>query len=247
MNTRLAQKIRKARLAAGFTQAQLAEKIGYSTPRISQWEQGSKVPDEVMKSLEENLGPLVDVDVSDFGLWVQATRTAKRMSVHELSKKSGVTMAAIYNIERGTSQNPQAVTRDALSKALGGAPKEILTEIQEASKSVEGIGPLNDFFPHLPKNWPTCGGVYVLYDVSQRAIYVGKSEQIAKRLAAHKKSAFWYREPMVQYGSYIEVKNKILRHQLEQAMIRFMKKNAVLNDQSTQSFDDSAAEEHADD
>jgi hypothetical protein len=47
---------------------------------------------------------------------------------------------------------------------------------------------------------------------------------------------FWFKAPIVQYASYIEVKDKHLRHQLEQVMIKFLKSNAVINKASTEGF-----------
>ena len=49
---------------------------------------------------------------------------------------------------------------------------------------------------------------------------------------------FWFKDPIVKYGSYIDVKDQKLCHQLEQAMIKFLKSNAVINKQSAEDFDE---------
>jgi transcriptional regulator with XRE-family HTH domain len=159
------------------------------------------------------------------------------MSVPELAEKANVTEAAIYNIENGRSKNPQATTRHKLSKILGPIPTEIVKETEDESTVAEGLGNLTDFEPHAEADWPQCAGVYVLYDISQRPIYVGKSANISKRMKNHHQS-FWFRRPVVEYGSYVEVSNESLRHQLEQTMIKFLKRNAVINTQSVQGFED---------
>ena len=51
---------------------------------------------------------------------------------------------------------------------------------------------------------------------------------ISARLRSHF-DRFWFKPPIVQIGSYIEVKEKGLRTQLEQVLIKFLKKNAVIN------------------
>lgn len=71
----------------------------------------------------------------------------------------------------------------------------------------------------------------MLYDVSERPVYVGKSKDIAKRIKSHL-DRFWYREPIIQTACYIQVVDSNLRHQLEQVLIKFLKSNAVLNKQS---------------
>jgi hypothetical protein len=132
-------------------------------------------------------------------------------------------------------QNPQPATRERIAAALKTAvPEQVVAETIE-SQEVAGLGPLTDFQPHDTKDWPTCAGVYVLYDVSQRPIYVGKGEKISARLKVHEEK-FWFKRPVVEYASYIEVPNNELRHQLEQALIRFLKSNAVINKQSTDEF-----------
>lgn len=153
----------------------------------------------------------------------------------ELSAKSTISSPAIYNIEGGKIQSPQHATQDRLSKALGETIPEHVVADTEDSQTIVGLGPLTDFQPQEKKEWPTCAGVYVLYDISQRPIYVGKAERISARLASHEQK-FWFKSPIVEFGSFIEVTAKDLRHQLEQALIRFFKTNAVINKQSTEDF-----------
>ena len=74
--------------------------------------------------------------------------------------------------------------------------------------------------------------MYVLYDISQRPIYVGKASNIAGRLNDHG-TRFWYKRPLVETGAYIEIQNKLLRDQIETVLIQFLKNNAVINKQKT--------------
>lgn len=253
----LGQRIRRAREREGLTQAALADKLGVTQGSVANWEAGAQPKGANESRLEEVLGPLStkkaskssgarDVktpttpnsEVSSFGGWLRNQRTKAAMSVPELAKSAKITTVAIYNIESGKSQNPQAATMNSLAKALKQVvPPDVVTETEE-EQAIVGLGSLTDFDPNAQPDWPQCSGVYVLYDISQRPIYVGKAtKNISNRLRSHL-STFWFRTPIVHFGSYIEVKDPRLCHQLEQVLIKFLKSSAVINKQSTGSFDE---------
>lgn len=240
------QRLRRAREREGLTQSALAKKIGCTQGSITGWEAGREPSLQYKRPLEDVLGPIfgqateqqVDQtidEVSSFGTWLRQQRLLADLSVPELSDKSGISAPAIYNIESGKSQNPQAGTRNRLADALGlSVPKQVVEDTIE-QQSVQGLGPLIDFQPHDQSDWPSVAGVYVFYDISQRPVYVGKATNISQRLAFHE-DRFWFKRPIVEYASYIEVPERELRHQLEQALIKFLKSNAVINRQSAESF-----------
>jgi hypothetical protein len=58
---------------------------------------------------------------------------------------------------------------------------DIVEEIEE-EQNIEGLGTLVDFDPSDTTEWPKCAGVHVLYDVSQRLIYVGKAKPIVENV-----------------------------------------------------------------
>ena len=146
----------------------------------------------------------------------------------------GVSLATVYNILSGRAQNPQTKTIKALEKVLGG-PFE--STAKPAEPAIEGIGELVDFDPWDPNDFPTKGGVYVLYDISQRPIYVGKGANISERIKDHG-TRFWFKRPLVELGSYVVVGQKLLRDQIETVLIQFLKNNAVINKQKTVRGDD---------
>ena len=45
MNKQVGERIRSERTKAGFTQAELADKVGFTSQTISNWESGSREPD----------------------------------------------------------------------------------------------------------------------------------------------------------------------------------------------------------
>jgi transcriptional regulator with XRE-family HTH domain len=155
------------------------------------------------------------------------------MSVVELATKSGVSIPAIYNIESGKSLNPQKETRQRLEKALGAKiPADVAKEAEEA-QDIQGLGSLTDFDPYDKEKLPSIAGVYVFYDVSDRPIYVGEAVLIANRVRQHR-DKFWFKAPIVARAAYVPVPNKLLRHQIEQVLIRFLRRNAVINSQSVE-------------
>ncbi len=59
---------------------------------------------------------------------------------------------------------------------------------------------------------------------------MGKSRSIAERLDDHE-DKFWFKAPIVQSASFIKVEDEDTRHKLEQVLIKFLKSNAVINQQ----------------
>lgn len=77
---------------------------------------------------------------------------------------------------------------------------------------------------------PTDPGIYVLYDISQRPIYVGQGKNVKKRMKAHAKTK-WFIPEIVDSASWIRVEDCDLRKQIEELLIRFLKSNAIINKQ----------------
>jgi transcriptional regulator with XRE-family HTH domain len=227
--------IRASRLSQALTQAELADKVGVSQATVSNWEKGTSGPDaSALESLTKVLGPLVNVGdgagANAFGAWLRRAREAAKLSVPELATAAGMSSLGIQNLESGVSQNPQAKTREKLEKALRTpVPDEVKLETENEQR-IEGLGTLKDFDPHKKDDWPTCPGIYVFYDVSDRPIYVGQGQKISARVANHE-DKFWFKHPIVSHAAYIEVAATELRTQVEQVLIKFLKSNAVLNKQ----------------
>lgn len=252
MGKMLGKRLRRARLNQGISQSVLADKIGCSQPMIGYWESGRLNPSEAwQKKLTKVLGKFnvsrreleIGLNGSEsqnpteqeglFGEWLRKARESSKMTRVELAERSGVSMAQIFNLESGRSINPQETTRTRLEEALGQeVPEEIQEEVAE-DQEIAGLGQLLDFDPYDGDSRPGCSGVYVFYDVSDRPVYVGQGAKIRDRVAAHS-DKFWFKPPIVNYGSYIEIGDKELRQQVEQVLIKFLKSNAVINKQSVE-------------
>lgn len=243
MSRQYGKALKKLRVAAGLSQSEVAAKLQVSQVTISNWEQAKSSPNEMQKKkLNTVLGAKGTKGEAEstadgaslFGSWLRKAREGANLTVPELAAASGVSAVQLYNLEAGRSANPREQTRTRLEKALKTTvPKDITADVAQ-EQDIEGLGPLTDFDPHDEEDRPTCGGVYVFYDVSDRPVYVGKSKNIKKRVASHEEK-FWFKLPIVSHAAYIEAKDDTLRHQLEQVLIKFLKSNAVLNKQSVDS------------
>jgi len=165
---------------------------------------------------------------SPYALWLSKKMTESEITVAELAQKSETTAVTIYNILAGRVRNPQKATRESLQTALEDSPDSNEEKKIEAAATVAGIGQLQDFDPYDVENIPDSQGVYVFYDISERPVYVGRSNNMMRRIKQHS-DRFWFKKPLVENGSYIETETEELTQQLEEALIKFLKSNAVLN------------------
>jgi transcriptional regulator with XRE-family HTH domain len=231
--------IRERRRANALTQKEIADRLHVAQATVSLWELDKARPtSEQLKTLDKVLGGLAPGSESvteaetqtPVAAWLSRALARKNLTVGEVATKADVSVPTVYNILAGRAQNPHPKTITALEKALGDT-FESKAETREASE-IAGIGELIDFNPYDAKEIPMKAGVYVLYDISQRPIYVGKASKIALRLNDHS-SRFWYKRPLVETGAYIEIQNPLLRDQIETVLIQFLKNNAVINKQKT--------------
>jgi transcriptional regulator with XRE-family HTH domain len=230
-------KIRELRVRAGLSQGELAVKVGVSQVTVSNWENAKSNPSsEQAALLGKFLGSgevdAISTDASPVAAWVTKSRVSQGFSVPELAEKSGLTPPAIYRIEAGVTRNLRASTRQKLEKVLGKMPAEAAAEAAEEA-AVVGLGSLEDFDPHLDDERPSQPGIYVLYDISERPVYVGEGANVKKRIRDHEEK-FWFKRPIVESASWIKVEDDKLRRQMETILIKFLKSNAVINKQNVE-------------
>ena len=234
-NRRLGKALAEARLGVGFTQTDVAHRVGVSTGRVSHWETGRNPPTEeqlsILNSFLDVEGPQRALDVSgSFGAWLARERTRANITAAELSRKSGISWMQIRNIESGRTNNPRDATKKRLSAALGASLPEDASTAAKKAAEIRDVGTLVDFDPYDQTDVPDEPGVYVLYDISQRPVYVGQGDPISRRVSDHA-TRFWFKPPIVEAASYVRIENGKLRRQVEQVLIRFLKSNAVINKQ----------------
>lgn len=233
--------LRSSRLAAGLSQGEVAERLQVSQATVSNWELGKTEPSRrQIEELESFLGPLSAEDISSssattpsevspFGVWLNATRVRKGLTVPELAQRAGVSIMTVYNLESGRINNPQERTKEALTRALDSDISREAAQATEEAANIEGLGSLVDFDPYDEASLPAVAGVYMFYDISDRPIYVGQSSNIRQRIRNDHVDKFWFKRPIVELGAYVEIKEQKLRGQIEKILIRFLKSNALIN------------------
>jgi transcriptional regulator with XRE-family HTH domain len=245
-NINFGERLKRARIREAMTQAELGDKVGVTQATISNWEIGKVIPsreqkDDLKRILggfspdaeKANADPKVDVGPNPLSGWLTKARLEKQMSVPELAEAADLSAPAIYNIESGRITNPRAETIRRLELALGQEiPSDAKEEIREEAK-IEGLGELIDFDPHDDDDLPSVPGIYVLYDISERPIYVGQGSDIKRRLRSHR-DKFWFKQPIVHTAAYVKIDDAPLRERVETLLIRFLKSNAVLNKQNVE-------------
>ncbi len=223
--------VRRLRINSGLTQRELGNKLRLSQVTNSHWETGRVKPSPAqVEKIKRVLGggaASEDADSSATAAWLKKARISKDLSVYEVATKAGLTPPAIYRIERGVTRNLRESTRKRLETVLGPMPEDAVQEVSEEA-TVEGLGALEDFDPHSPEERPSLPGIYVLYDISERPIYVGEGENVKKRIRDHEEK-FWFKQPIVDSASWIRIDNTTLRRQIETLLIKFLKSNAVIN------------------
>ncbi len=65
-----------------------------------------------------------------------------------------------------------------------------------------------------------CNIADMFYDVSERPIYVGEGGNVRGRIKDHE-DKFWFKRPIVESASWIEIKDGKLRKQIETLLIKF--------------------------
>jgi hypothetical protein len=91
-----------------------------------------------------------------------------------------------------------------------------------------GVGEMTEFDPYDTSKFPTVAGIYVLYDICKRPLYVGQGRSIDRRLRVHH-DKFWFKSPIVESAAYVRIDNRVLRESVETLLIKFLKSNAVIN------------------
>jgi transcriptional regulator with XRE-family HTH domain len=164
-----------------------------------------------------------------FGEWLRTERMLRTLSRAELAAISGVSQMQISNLERGRTLNPQPTTREKLARAFEVHVPAALVIEAGREVAVQELRSPTTFDPYDDDSLPEVAGVYVFYDISGRPVYVGLSQKrpIRDRVREHYEK-FWFKKPIVDRASYVEIQDENLCAQIGQILLRFLKSNVVL-------------------
>lgn len=233
----VANYISERRQESGLTLNQLGAKVGYSGTMVSHWEKGKHLPaEEALRKIEAILGPyktqVPQIEHSSiFSSWLRIEREKAGLSIQELATSSGVSYVSIWQIEHDKISIPRKQTIDKLEKALNKKFTYSKPAAIEQTKPNSMLGTFQEFNPYEINERPNEPGIYVLYDISERPIYVGQANKISARIKNHE-DKFWFKPPIVQTAAYIKVSDEELRLGIETILIKFLKSNAVINKQN---------------
>jgi transcriptional regulator with XRE-family HTH domain len=169
-------------------------------------------------------------DEFSFGDWLNDQMEKKDVSIPRLAELSGLTYTGIWNIVEGNTRSPRDDTRKLLASALKvKIPKNVEEAAEAESNEIPGYE-WTTFTPSDPNTIPDQAGVYVFYDITDRPVYVGKSNSSVRGRIKDHSTRFWFKPPLVVTGGFIPVPDKVMCDTIESILIKFMGKHALLNE-----------------
>ncbi|WP_245447493.1 GIY-YIG nuclease family protein [Methylobacterium sp. 17Sr1-1] len=107
-------------------------------------------------------------------------------------------------------------------------PEAVEQQIEKDAITVPGLS-WADFTPSDLQTIPQLGGVYVFYDTTDRPVYVGISKTNVRRRVKDHQTRFWFKDPLVVRGAFLEIPDPELCAKIEAILIKFLGKHALLN------------------
>jgi len=241
-----------------MTQVQFASRVGVTNITVSKWENEHQTPSlNRMAELERVLAASACAQAPCTGhpsrTWLDRDGVAFVVTGVVMSLESGASMPGFFETPaddesangQATPDRPVPAPQDRVPHANGVSGKDagVATEtffgepgdsgrngtaLAAEGSLPAGVGELVDFDPHDPGEYPAVSGIYVLYDISERPLYVGQGKAIDRRLRDHT-DKFWFRSPIVESASYVQIDDRVLRERVEAVLIKFLKSNAVIN------------------
>ena len=179
-----------------------------------------------MSSKEMPQDDVIYEEESTFSDWLKGNMHKQKVSIPELAARTGISYAGIWNIVNGKTQSPRPETRAKLAQALNEViPAEVEIQIEKEAAAVPGLS-WSDFTPSDLQTIPQAGGVYVFYDTTDRPVYVGMSKANVRARVKDHQTRFWFKEPLVVRGAFLEIPDPELCLKIETILIKFLGKHA---------------------
>ena len=104
-----------------------------------------------------------------------------------------------------------------------------LAEEESRKESETELGNFHEFQSVDESTMPPMPCVYVYYDRTERAVYVGETDNLRRRHRQHHENDKWCIPRIVEYGAYVETRTRDQRKSLEKLLIQFLRRNTVFN------------------
>lgn len=163
-----------------------------------------------------------------FGDWLRVELDRQKLPIQELANRTGLSYQAIWYIVRGKTRYPQVETRQRISEALNQSVPPEIEQTLESESSVSGYV-WTDFSPYDLQTVPEMAGIYVFYDITDRPVYVGKSNTNVRGRVHDHQTRFWFKQPLVTRGSFLAVPDQEMCNKIEMILIKFLGTHALLN------------------
>ena len=185
-----------------------------------------------MEEVERDQGtiePVIEHEAEAFSVWLDREMKNKGVTIQQMAERTGITYTGIWNIVKGNTASPRQDTRKKIALALGEVvPEQIEKEATEQSTPIPGYEWV-DFTPSDLETVPAESGIYVFYDITDRPVYVGKSNKSVRGRVKDHQTRFWFKYPLVVRGAFLAVSDPEMCDKIEIILIKFLGKHALMN------------------
>ncbi|WP_082473299.1 hypothetical protein [Methylobacterium sp. Leaf85] len=169
------------------------------------------------------------MEKSNFNDWLKGNMHKQKVLIPELVARTGISCAGIWNIVNFKNQSPRNETRAKLAQALNEfIPAEVEIQIERKAVAVFGLSWL-DFTPSDLQVIPQAGGLYIIYDTTDRLVYVGMSKANIRARVKYPQTRFLFKQPLIMRGAFLRIHDPELCLKIETILIKFLGEHALLD------------------
>ncbi|MBZ9649458.1 hypothetical protein K9B33_18130 [Sphingobium sp. 3R8] len=184
---------------------------------------------EEVEREQDTARPITEREIEAFSVWLDREMKSKGVTIQQMADRTGITYTGIWNIVKGNTASPRQDTREKIALALGAVvPEQIEKEATEQSTPIPGYEWV-DFTPSDLLTVPSESGIYVFYDITDRPVYVGKSNKSVQGRVKDHQTRFWFKYPLVVRGAFLAVSDPEMCDKIEIILIKFLGKHALMN------------------
>lgn len=222
------QSVIDRRYFLGLSQRSLAEIMGCSATTISQFETGGRAASgELFEEILIVLG-LKDIDTSTFRGWLIDAMAKASFEFdqfpEDIADESGNTLSDLvgfiikYDYDELEGEWIAVIEKLLKQKFKPSSPE----------KGEKFVDTFTQFNPYNKESCPKVAGIYVLYDKSNRPVYIGQSNNIRTRISQHMEKK-WFLPPIIESAGYIKITDEDIRKFVESCLIKTCRSLLLIN------------------